>query len=427
MSVPDGDLEVAERWERKRWSDFRKNLAKIAGSNPFQKTHCTSLVSWDQWDGFSDLVQNCPFTSKSDLALDRKANPPYGTNLTFPISEYKKYSQTSGTLGKPMSWLDTPEDWQWMLGNWNYVLEEVGIESGSRCSFAFSFGPFLGFWTAYEAVQQKDGVCIPTGGQSTEQRLQGILEHGAEYLFCTPTYAMRLTHAAKELGVDLTQHQLRSMIVAGETGGSSPSFREKISSAWGNDLKVHDHYGMTEVGPVAYEIPGNQGGLRIILESYFPEVIGLETGEAVKDGEQGELVLTTLGRVGCPVLRYRTGDLVKVKRGKDETGLPTFDLEGGILGRTDDMVVVRGVNLYPSSVDSVISSFPEILEYQVRFEEYDSMLEAKVRIESSAPIAEDLEQALQESFSLRIPVTSEKEGTLPRHEMKARRWIKPGS
>mgnify|MGYP000157560529 FL=1 len=227
--------------------------------------------------------------------------------------------------------------------------------------------------------------------------------------------------------MDITQHQLRSMIVAGETGGSSPSFREKISSAWGNDLKVHDHYGMTEVGPVAYEIPANQGGLRIILESYFPEVIGLETEEAVEDGEQGELVLTTLGRVGCPVLRYRTGDLVKVKRGKDEAGLPTFDLEGGILGRTDDMVVVRGVNLYPSSVDSVISSFPEILEYQVRFEEYDSMLEAKVRIESSAPIAEDLEQALQESFSLRIPVTSEKEGTLPRHEMKARRWIKPGS
>ena len=94
MSVPDGDLEVAERWERKRWSGFRENLAKIAGSNPFQKTHCTSLVSWNQWDGFSDLVQNCPFTSKSDLALDRKENPPYGTNLTFPVSEYKKYSQT---------------------------------------------------------------------------------------------------------------------------------------------------------------------------------------------------------------------------------------------------------------------------------------------------------------------------------------------
>ena len=89
--------------------------------------------------------------------------------------------------------------------------------------------------------------------------------------------------------------------------------------------------------------------------------------------------------------------------------------------------MVRGVNLYPSSVDSVISSFPEILEYQVRFEEYDSMLEAKIRIESSAPIAKDLEQALQESFSLRIPVTSEKKGTLPRHEMKARRWIKPGT
>jgi phenylacetate-CoA ligase len=215
--------------------------------------------------------------------------------------------------------------------------------------------------------------------------------------------------------------------VAGETGGSEDGFRNKITSAWQKGLKIHDHYGMTEVGPVAYEIPGGNGGLRIILDSYFPEVIDPESSQPLQDGERGELVLTTLGRVGCPVFRYRTGDLVIAKRGYDETGMPTFDLIGGILGRVDDMVVVRGVNLYPSAVHAVVSNFPEICEYQVIFAERQSMLEAQVNIESSTDISNKLEQALQESFSLRIPVKHVGTGTLPRHEMKARRWIKPQS
>jgi phenylacetate-CoA ligase len=317
-------------------------------------------------------------------------------------------------------------DWRWMLGNWDRVLEAAQVSPGDRCFFAFSFGPFLGFWTAYEAATQRGCVCIPAGGQSTEQRLYGILNQQAEHLFCTPTYAMRLTSFAEESGIDLKGHGLKSIIVAGETGGSLPAVRDRICSAWGNDIRIHDHYGMTEVGPVAYETPGGEGGLRVILDSYFAEVIDPQTLEPVKGGEQGELVLTTLGRVGCPVFRYRTGDLVKGYAGLDEMGLPTFDLVGGILGRTDDMVVVRGVNLYPSAVDAVLARFSEIKEYQVIIENRDAMLEAKIKVECDQEIRAVLEAALQESFSLRIPVEIVASGSLPRHEMKARRWIKPG-
>lgn len=181
---------------------------------------------------------------------------------------------------------------------------------------------------------------------------------------------------------------------------------------------------MTEVGPVAYETPGDQGGLRVILDSYFPEVIDPQTFQPVKDEEEGELVLTTLGRAGCPVFRYRTGDLVRAISGFDETGLPTFDLMGGILGRTDDMVVVRGVNLYPSAVDAIMARFPEIKEYQVEIESRNSMLEVKIKVECKQEIQTLLEVALQESFSLRIPVISVEDGTLPRFEMKAKRWLK---
>ena len=262
-------------------------------------------------------------------------------------------------------------------------------------------------------------------GRVRSNALQSIISLQAEHLFCTPTYAIRLTRAAEEAGVDLSGHQLKSIIVAGETGGSSPELRNQIISTWKKNIEVHDHYGMTEVGPVAYETPGGNGGLRIILDSYYPEVVDPKTLVPVKDGERGELVLTTLGRVGCPVFRYRTGDLVRGRRGKDENGLPTFDLIGGILGRTDDMVVVRGVNLYPSAVDAVVNRFSGIKEYQVIFEDRNAMLEASIRIECEENIAPDLEDALQDAFSLRIPVEKVENGSLPRQEMKAKRWIKP--
>jgi len=197
--------------------------------------------------------------------------------------------------------------------------------------------------------------------------------------------------------------------------------RETIRAGWGG-AQVFDHYGMTEVGPVAYETPGGEGGLRILLESYLAEVVHPAGDEPVADGEEGELILTTLGRAGCPVLRYRTGDLVRPLRGEGHDGNPTFDLVGGILGRVDDMVVVRGVNLYPSSVDVIVRRFPEVSEYQVSIDESSAMTELSMQVEATAEVATAVEKALTEAFSLRIPVQAVENGVLPRFEMKARRW-----
>ena len=147
-----------------------------------------------------------------------------------------------------------------MLENWKQIMEAARIGAGSRCFFAFSFGPFLGFWTAYEAAVQKGCIAIPGGGQSTEARLRIILENEVEYLFCTPTYALRLIETAKELQLSLQNHSLKKIIVAGECGGSVPEIRQVIDQAWEREALFFDHYGMTEVGPVAYEIPGGQGG-----------------------------------------------------------------------------------------------------------------------------------------------------------------------
>ena len=404
---------------------LRRLLGVIVESNPFQKAKLASGGLAEDLESIEKFIARCPFTTKDELAQDRLENPPYGTNLSYPLERYLRFHQTSGTKGEPMTWLDVAEDWDWMLGNWDHVLEAAGVEPGACCHFAFSFGPFLGFWTAFEAAAKRGCRCLPGGGLGSEQRLRAILDHGVEYLFCTPTYVLRLAEVASEHGIDLAASEIRKIIVAGEPGGSSPETRRRIREVWGG-AETFDHYGMTEVGPTAYETPGGEGGLRVILDSFLAEVVCPESGEPVADGESGELVLTTLGRAGCPVLRYRTGDLVLPDWGEDDAGQSTLDLVGGILGRVDDMVVVRGVNLYPASVDAVVRRFAEVAEYQVMVDEAAAMSEVSIQVEASPEVAEALEKSLTEAFSLRIPVQAVELGALPRFEMKARRWIRQG-
>lgn len=416
-------LQTNKNWELQRWKGFQAHFKNICKSNDFQKERFPKWTEWESWKDFDDFTRACPLTTKQELEIDRTSSPSGGRNFTYPADKYVRYSRTSGTTGDPTTWMDTEEDWQWMLENWKRIMEAAGLEKGSRCFFAFSFGPFLGFWTAYEAVVQKGCIAIPGGGQSTEARLRAILKNEAEYLFCTPTYALRLIETAKELQLSLKSHSLKKIIVAGECGGSVPEIRKAIDQAWGGKSLFFDHYGMTEVGPVAYETPGGQGGLRILLDSYHAEIIDPNSLQPLDDGELGELVLTPLGRTGSPVLRYRTGDLARANRGVDDLGNPTFDLVGGVLGRADDMAIIRGVNLYPSAIDRIVRTFPQVQEYEVRIKQSRGMKEALIRAECDTAVAHALGGAIHNLLALRIPVECVPPGTLPRFEMKANRWI----
>ena len=196
-----------------------------------------------------------PLTRKEDIVADQQAEPPYGSNLSFPIAAYNRFSQTSGTSGVPLRWLDTPESWQWMLDNWKQVLAAAEVKPGDAIYFAFSFGPFLGFWTAFEAACQIGCRCLPGGGLSSLARLQAMRDNAVQVLCCTPTYALHLGQLAAENGFDYSDSAVRKIIVAGEPGGSVPATRERIEKAW-PVAKVCDHHGMTEVGPVTYQCPG---------------------------------------------------------------------------------------------------------------------------------------------------------------------------
>ncbi len=391
---------------------LRELLAAIAG-NRFQASRLAGLGAIASVEDFTARV---PFTTKADLVADHAAHPPFGTNLTFPRAAYTRFCQTSGTTAQPLAILDTPESWDWMLGNWARIYREGGVAPGDCVYFAFSFGPFLGFWTAFEGAAKFGCLCIPGGGLSSAARIRGIIRHGAGVLLCTPTYALHLADVAAREDVSLRDSAVRRIIVAGEPGGSVPAIRERISAAW-NGAEVLDHYGMTETGPVAFQRTGEDGTLHAIEESYFCEVVDPKTGAPVGRGELGELVLTPLGRTSNPLLRYRTGDFVRRRAGEG------FALEGGILGRTDDMLVVRGVNIFPSAVDAVVCGIGAVTEYRVHVRRTGEMAELAIEVESDDDRAADrVETALGEAFSLRIPVTRVAGGTLPRFELKARRW-----
>lgn len=405
-------------------------LSLLLDTNPFYKRKLVSAGLSAKLTSLAEFFQSTPFTTKQELIDDQQVYPPYGSNLTYPLTAYSRYHQTSGSAGAPLRWLDTPEDWGRLVGNWALIFNVAGTLSTDRFFFAFSFGPFLGFWSAYEAAVRSGCFCFPGGSMSSVARLQAILDNNITVLCCTPTYALHLGEVARAEQLDLSRGHVRLIIVAGEAGGSIPATRSRICSLWGG-ARVFDHHGMTEVGPVTYECAARPGVLHVLESAYLAEVIQPSTNQAVLPGQTGELVLTTLERLGSPVLRYRTGDLVKAPLAVPcICGRNEWAFEGGILGRSDDMVVVRGVNIFPSAVEDLVRAFPEVAEYRVLLDHKQSMLELSLQVElqpecpHGREVQARLEESFQTAFNLRVPITRVAAGSLPRFEMKAKRWLR---
>ncbi|HKX74170.1 MAG TPA: phenylacetate--CoA ligase family protein, partial [Acidimicrobiia bacterium] len=187
-----------------------------------------------------------PFTTKQELAADQLANRPYGTNLTYPLENYTKIHQTSGTTGEPLRCLDTDESWRWWTECWASVYRAAGVTDRDRIFFAFSFGPFIGFWSGYDGARLIGALTFPGGGMSSVQRARAIAVNDISVLVCTPTYALHLAEVAEQEGVDLANSNVRVTIHAGEPGASIPSTKARIEKAWG--ARCYDHVGATEVG-----------------------------------------------------------------------------------------------------------------------------------------------------------------------------------
>lgn len=372
-------------------------------------------------------LTSLPFTTKSELADSQETHPPFGTNLSYPLELYTRAHRTSGTSGRPIHWLDTEDSWQWWLDCWREVYLAAGVQSSDRVLVAFSFGPFIGFWTAFEAGRQLGALMLAGGGLSSEQRLESLFELEATVLICTPTYALRLAEVAAHSGLDLARSDIRLTIHAGEPGASIQSVKQRIEAAWG--ARAFDHAGATEVG--AWGVGCGVGDHLHVNESEFlVEVVDSHSGTSMQPDssavQSGELVLTNLGRLGSPVIRYRTGDAVRLSRQACACGRSWAYLEGGVIGRLDDMFIVRGVNIYPSAIENIIREFEAIEEFQIEVGKTAEMAELLIKIEVSEgageAVAGELGNRIRSRMSLRPKIVLCAPESLPRFELKARRF-----
>ena len=376
-----------------------------------------------------EQLKELPFTTKSELVQDQLDHPPFGTDLTYPLERYIRVHQTSGTTGKPLYWFDTEADWQWWAECWKVIFEAAGVRPEDRIYFAFSFGPFVGFWSGWEGARKVGALAISGGGQSTSQRLKAIIDYRATVVVCTPTYAVHMASEARKAGIDLAgDSAVRITIHAGEPGASIPSTKKLIEEAWG--AKCYDHPGATEVGAYGFECEPQPGGVHVNENEFIAEVIHTKTGAAVKEGERGELVITNLGRIGSPLIRYRTGDLVQPSYRPCVCGRSFMLFLGGVLGRIDDMIIVRGVNVFPSAIESVMREFAEVEEFRVEVSQRGALSELKLILEpradygSSKGLEEKVVGRFRQSIGLRLQVETVAPGSLPRFELKAKRFFK---
>jgi phenylacetate-CoA ligase len=428
----DRALETLERpaLERLQLERLQAMLAEVASRNAFYQRKWVTAGADAAGVRTLDDFRRLPFTTKAELLQDQLDHPPFGTVLTYPIDRYTRFHMTSGTTGRPLRWLDTPESWDWWMRSWMFVYRAAGVGPQDRIFFAFSFGPFIGFWSGFDAATRLGALSIPGGGQDSLLRLRTIVEDGATVLVCTPSYALRLAQVAREQGIDPAATPIRLTIHAGEPGANIPATKRRIEELWG--ARCFDHSGMTEVGAMTFECILQPGGLHLNEGEFVFEVVDPRTGAPAEDG-RGELVVTNLGRWGSPVIRYRTGDLVHLSPTPCACGRAFVRADGGIIGRTDDMLVVRGVNVFPSVIEEIVRRHPVVDEFRIEVVTRDEMPEIRILLEINDDVCgrEVCDQTvaavasgIRTSFGLRVETRAVPAGTLPRFELKAKRVVR---
>jgi phenylacetate-CoA ligase len=392
---------------------------------------CQALASSVFWiERFSKLgmplpkdlneILKSPTISKSDLVQNQGAFPPLGTIPNGPVS---RWHQSSGTLGNPLGWGDSTGDWERLLSIWNTLYDIAGIQKSDKLLFPFSFGPFLGFWSAFEAATRLGFFCIAAGGLSTQARIRMIERHGITVMLATPSYALHMAEVGAGQGISLQQTPVNTLILAGEPGANRPSLRNRIENAWG--ARVLDHYGMTETGPVSMECRYNPGIIHVATDSYICQVIDSNTDQEV---DEGELVLTPFDRLTMPLIRYRTGDLVKRHNEICPCGRDLLSFSGGIRGRLDDMLIIRGNNIHPEAIENWLWSQAGVAEFRVEVIHTSGMTQIRLVVEADkesdpAWLQDKIHSGFQERFLFKADVKIA-EIPLERYEMKARRFKK---
>jgi phenylacetate-CoA ligase len=381
-----------------------------------------------------DDRRRIPFTTREEWMASEVEVPMFGDLVATDPAHAIRYHLTSGTSGRtPIRVLDGMKDWEWIAEMWCYGFWAFGVRPEDSVYFAFGYGSFIGFWGAHYCCEKIGALVIPGGAQTTEGRVKQIVELGATTVCSTPTYALRMWQQASEMGIDLAKEaRVNKLIVSGEPAGSIPAVKRQLEEAWG--AACGDTAGMTEIGTIMiFECAHQPGGTHIIEDHFIEEVINPDTAEPVGDGELGERVVTSFGRGFIPLIRYRSKDMVvRIPYTRCTCGRTGDIYEGGIRGRWDDMMLIRGTNVYPRAVEAIVREYSAIDEFQIYVWRKDNIQdEITVKLEVKPGhdaegmnlekrLGTDLAQAHE---GLRFNIERVAHGTLPRFELKAKRLV----
>src|SRR3989440_2474299 len=374
-----------------------------------------------------DDLRRLPFTTKDELKQDQADHPLWGTLLAVPFADCLRVHMTSATTGRPLAFLDTRDDWYGFYHSYARSLWAFGIRPSDMVMAAFSYGPWIGYWSGFYAAQDIGCLVFPAGGFGTDQRIDALRTYPITVLGCTPSYALFLAEAAARKGIDLAKDtKVRITWHTGEPGASIPATRAKIEAAFG--AQAYDLPGLTEIAAWGFECDARAGLVHVNEDYCLAEVLD-EAGEPVKPGERGGLIFTSLYRKAMPLIRYRTRDVVQVADRRCPCGRTLLALEGGVLARLDDMKKVRGIIVYPRRVEELVRPFVGVDEFQILFRRHEGLDDIVVRIDPSPALSRaecdglcgQLSDALRIGLGIRVTVEATEPGALPRWDHKARR------
>lgn len=432
MWKPEIETLPREELEKRQLKFFKKQMQYVIKKSPFyQRKFKTAGVSPQDIKTMDD-VRRLPFTTKQELLKSQEEHPLYGDFISIRPEDAVRVFQTSGTTGVPLRVPYNKKDWfNICFDQFAHFLYGYGIESTDVAFFPFAYGTFIAWWGVQAAMEQLGVTIVPGGGQNSEARLKSIIDWRATVVCGTPTYIMYLGELAKKIGIDLPNSRVRIVVTAGEPGAQVPATKKLIEELWG--AKNYDDIGSTEISNFGYECI-MQKGTHLNEGMFLPESLDTKSGKPVAEGEVGELVLSNLFCESVPLLRYLTKDLVRFNYQKCDCGRTFLRLDGGVLGRADDMFTFGGVNIFPSAIENFIREIPVFAnEYQLIIPRQGSGQRMIIRLEPASAEIPD-EQAkkavklLIGNITYNVKITADVElvapGSLPRFEGKAKRVIK---
>lgn len=429
--------DEVETWSRDRIAEHQLTALQRQLGYVQEHSELYRLLWGDSGFAAGDLrslddLRQLPLVAKADYVAALAESPPFGSALAAPLSDVRRLHFSSGTTSSP-----TPVCWtQPDLDRWADVYARAAYSQGTRetdvyqCLFTYSwFVGGLGFTSGYGRV---GATVIPAGAAETERQIDTIFTYGTTAVSGTPSFMLHIADTALAKGRPLAESAVRSVTVGGEPGGSVPATRRRIEELWG--AKCYDGYGSLEFQPIAWECAEQAGG-HLPEDFLYAEVLDADTREPVPDGTPGVLVLTHLDKQATPLVRWWTGDVVV----RDSTACPCgrmlARLPGGVVGRADDMLVVKGVNLFPSAVEDVVRRTPGVtgeylivLDGDVTDRVTGALTGIKVRVETEAgradEVAQRLAKAIRAELTVKALVEPLPEGALERSTHKSKRVVR---